>query len=75
MGRQKRNQTTHDRRVRALANMLKNQGWQVQADLPNFDPPDPIGKDERIPDILATQGNQTKIIEVETPSTSSDKLC
>ena len=69
MGRQKRNQTTHDRRVRALANMLKNQGWQVQADLPNFDPPDPIGKDERIPDIFATQGDRTKIIEVETPST------
>ena len=69
MGRQKRNQATHDRRVRALANRLKNQGWEVQADLPNFDSPDPIGKDERIPDILATQGNQTQIIEVETPST------
>ena len=69
MGRQKKNQATHDRRVRALANGLKNQGWEVQADLPNFDQPDPIGQDERIPDIFATQGNQTKIIEVETPST------
>ena len=69
MGRQKRNQATHDRRVRALVNGLKNQGWEVQADLPNFDQPDPIGKDERIPDILATRGNQTRIIEVETPST------
>ena len=69
MGRQKRNQTAHDRRVSALANRLVDQDWEVQADLPNFDQPDPIGKDERIPDILATQGNQTKIIEVETPST------
>ena len=69
MGRQKRNQSTHDRRVRALANSLENQGWAVQADLPNFDQPDPIGKAEKIPDIFATRGNQTKIIEVETPST------
>ena len=69
MGRQKRNQATHDRRVRALANSLEKQGWTVQADLPNFDQPDPIGQDDRIPDILATRGNQTKIIEVETPST------
>lgn len=69
MSRQKKNQSTHDNRVRVLANRLEDQGWEVQADLPNFDQPDPIGKDERIPDILATQGNQTKIIEVETPST------
>ena len=69
MSRQKRNQSTHDNRVRALANRLEDQGWKVQADLPNFDQPDPIGKDERIPDILATRGNQTKIVEVETPST------
>ena len=69
MSRQKRNQSTHDNRVRVLANRLEDQGWEVQADLPNFDQPDPIGKDEKIPDILATRGAQTKIIEVETPST------
>ena len=69
MSRQKRNQSTHDNRVRALANRLEDQGWKVQADLPNFNQPDPIGKDERIPDILATRGNQTKIVEVETPTT------
>ena len=69
MSRQKRNQSTHDNRVRVLANRLENQGWAVQADLPNFDQPDSIGKDERIPDIFATQGDQTKIIEVETPGT------
>ena len=69
MSRQKRNQAAHDSRVSALANSLVDQGWEVQADLPNFDQPDPIGNDERIPDIFATQGNQTKIIEVETPGT------
>ena len=69
MSRRQRKQSTHDNRVRALANRLKDQGWKVQADLPNFDQPDPIGKDERIPDLLATRGNQTKIVEVETPTT------
>lgn len=69
MSRQSRNQSTHDNRVRSLANQLKNEGWKVQADLPNFNQPDPIGKDARIPDILATRGDQTKIIEVETPTT------
>ena len=54
MSRNNRNQSTHDRRVRTLANELRNDGWDVQADLPNFDQPDPIGNDGRIPDILAT---------------------
>lgn len=69
MGRYKRNQSIHDNCVLALANRLEDQGWEIQADLPNFDQPDPIGKDERIPDILATRDNQTQIIEVETPNT------
>ena len=70
MSRQSRNQSTHDNRVRTLANTLRNEGWKVQADLPNFNQPDPIGKDVKIPDILATRGDQTKIIEVETPTTA-----
>ena len=69
MSRQKRNQSTHDNRVRREVNQLIRQGWEVQADLPNLDPPDPIGKDGRIPDIYATRGNRIKIVEVETPST------
>ena len=66
MGRQNRNQFAHDHRIRTIANKLRNEGWKVQADLPNFNQPDPIGKDARIPDILATRGNETKIIEVKT---------
>ena len=69
MSRRSGNQSTHDNRVRRLANQLQDEGWVVQADLPNFDQPDPIGKDQRIPDIFATLGNQTKLIEVETPGT------
>ena len=69
MSRQSKNQSTHDRRIRALANELKDKRWKVKADLPNFDQPDPIGNDGRIPDILATRGIRTKIIEVETPGT------
>ena len=34
MSRQSRNQSTHDRRVRTLANQLKNEGREVQVDLP-----------------------------------------
>ena len=69
MSRKSRNQSTYDSRIRVLANQLQDQGWEIQDDLPNFDQPDSIGKDQRIPDILATQGDQTKIIEVKTPST------
>ena len=67
--RRDRSQSEHDDCVRANAEMLINQGWNVQADLPGFDQPDPIGQDDRIPDIYASLGDQTMIIEVETPST------
>lgn len=69
MSRNQRNQSNHDNLVLDLAETLENQGWNVQADLPNFDQPDPIGQSGRIPDILATQGDETKIIEVETQRT------
>ena len=69
MSRRSENQSAHDNRVRGLANQLQDNGWAVMADLPKFNQPDPIGKDGRMPYILAVQGNQTKTIEVETPST------
>ena len=70
MSRQKRNQSEHDNCVRDNAETLIKQGWDVQADLPDYDKPVPIGKDERIPDIYAALGDRTMIIEVETPSTA-----
>lgn len=69
MVRKSENQTTHDNRVRREASKLKQEGWHVQADLSGYDTPTPIGKDNRIPDILATRGDRVKIIEVETPNT------
>ena len=69
MARKRGNQETHDNRVRREAAKLNSEGWDVQADLSGYDNPEPIGKDNRIPDILATRGNKVKIIEVETPDT------
>jgi len=59
----------HDQVVKKLAGQLKQDGWQVKADLPNRKQPDPIGKKGRIPDIQATKLGRNKLIEVETPST------
>lgn len=56
----------HDKRVRQLANQLKNDGWNVQADLLGSDKPDPIGMENNIPDICATKKGAERIIEVET---------
>jgi Holliday junction resolvase len=62
---------THDRKVRQLANELKRQGFRVEADINGFETPDGIGKGDHIPDILATKGNKTKIVEVDTPGTEN----
>jgi Holliday junction resolvase len=59
---------THDRKVRQKANELRNQGWKVDADLNRFEQPDPIGRGNYIPDVFATKGKRTKIIEVDTPN-------
>jgi hypothetical protein len=48
---------------------MEGEGWTVQADLPGYDRPDPIGKDKHVPDIVATKTGARKIIEVETPET------
>jgi hypothetical protein len=67
--RSKSGQNAHDRKVKKIANQLRNQGWNVRADLPNYQKPDPIGKKNRIPDVEATKRGHRKIIEVETPGT------
>ena len=66
---------THDRKVRQIAKELKQKRWKVQADLKNYDTPTGIGKNNYIPDIVATRGKKTKIIEVDTPGTiDNDQL-
>jgi len=57
----------HDQEVEKIARQLANQGWNVQADhTSKFDTPDDIGKDKRVPDIVATKKGCTKIIEVDS---------
>lgn len=62
---------THDRKVRTLANQLKKQGYKVLADIAGYENPPDIGKDKHTPDIFATRGSKTKIIEVDTPGTAN----
>ena len=64
MARSKKSQSTHDKKVHNEANKLKQQGFNVNADLPKFKKPKTIGGYR--PDIIATKGKQRKIIEVET---------
>lgn len=57
--------TIHDARVRAIAASLQQQGYSVQADLPDFNrPPLILG---HIPDIFAVRLNERYLVEVETP--------
>lgn len=69
MPRKKSSQTTHDRKVREIANQLKKQNWNVKAHVSGYETPDSIGKRAYVPDILATKGDKTKIVEVDTPTT------
>ena len=62
---------THDRKVRQVANNLKKQGYTIRADLRGFEAPPDIGKDKHTPDIFATRGGKTQIIEVDTPGTEN----
>lgn len=67
--------TTHDRKVRQLASQLKKKGYKIQAHLKTYDTPDGIGKKNHIPDIVATRGKHTIIVEVDTPDTvDNDQL-
>lgn len=75
MARKKSSQGTHDSKVRQIANQLKNKGWNVQAAVSGFDTPDGIGQSGHIPDVFATRGSKTKLVEVDTPGTeNSDQL-
>lgn len=62
-------QTCHNTSVRRRAAGLESNGWNVRADLPDYNRPMTLkveGKGVR-PDIIATKGKRTRIIEVETP--------
>jgi len=64
---------THNRKVKELANQLKKENWNVKAHVSGYETPDSIGKNNFIPDIVATKGGKTKIIEVDTPRTENSE--
>jgi len=66
MKRQKNKQSAHDSRVKRVAGGYKGKGWKVKADIPGYSRPRPIHG--RRPDVVATKGQKTRIVEVETKS-------
>ena len=70
MKRNGHGQTCHDSAVRRSASGLQSNGWQVKADVSGFPKPETlaINGQKRRPDIIATKGADTRIIEWETPS-------
>jgi len=69
--RSRKGQTCHDASVRRRAAQYESNGWDVTADIPDYDRP-PIlhanGKGAK-PDLFLRKGKRTKIVEVETPET------
>lgn len=63
----KKKMTTHDRKVREIANKEKKKGRIVTADVRGFSKPNPIKG--RIPDIVSKDRKTgvKRIVEVETP--------
>jgi len=62
-------QNKHNAKVKQIAEGLRRKGWNVKADIGGFERPAPIGKNGKIPDIVAKKRGAKKIIEVETPET------
>lgn len=64
--RLKASQKKHDKTVRKVAGGYKGQGWKVYADVSGYPKPRTIYK--KRPDVIARKGKETRIVEVETPS-------
>jgi len=61
-----KSQSKHDKTVRRVAGGYKSQGWKVKADISGY--PSPRTIYNRQPDVIATKGRKTRIVEVETRS-------
>ena len=59
--------TPHDKKVKRIAAAYWGRGYNVHAAVLGYDRPKPI--EGRIPDVVATKGHTTKIVEVETSKT------
>ena len=64
MGRTKKSQSEHDAKVKEIANKLKNDGYEVQADVTGF--PQPLTISHVRPDVVAKKRKEKIIVEVET---------
>lgn len=63
--RSQKQQTAHDKGVRAEARELNKKGWNVKADhLAKW--PNPPKVNGRYPDVYATKNGNTRIVEIET---------
>jgi hypothetical protein len=62
--RSQRQQTKHDEGVQSSAEYYESQGFDVQADIQGY--PKPKAIDGRRPDLIATKGHETVIVEHET---------
>jgi len=62
--RSSRQQTKHEEGVQSSAEYYESQGFNVQADIQGYPKPKTIGG--RRPDLIATKGRETVIIEHET---------
>ena len=60
--------SAHDKKVSKIAGGYKSQGYTVKADLPGQSKPAMIG--EYRPDVVATKGRKTRVVEVETPKSA-----
>ena len=67
MVRSKSTQSKHDKAVRKVAGGYKSQGWKVKADISGY--PQPKTVYGKRPDVLATKGAKTRVVEVETKNT------
>ena len=66
-----RSQSKHNKAVQKRAEQLQRQGFEVKADLKNWDQPETIAGVR--PDIDAQKGTERVIVEVETPESKDDR--
>lgn len=65
--RSKRQQSIHDKVVKKSADYYLRLGYKVKADIKGFDRPNTISK--KRPDLIAKNGKEIVILEVETEET------
>jgi hypothetical protein len=68
----KTSRSNHDKTVGRVAEGFKSQDWKVKADIKGYPTPRTIYG--RQPDVIATKGSKTRIVEVETPRSHKEDV-